>query len=64
MEPRHIPGFQGVGAAAAGFSWKPVSRLSSSTSRTPKRRDSETGTSMAPTVSEAPRAMWTSSILP
>jgi hypothetical protein len=48
----------------AGFSWKPVMRLSSSTCRIPKRRDSAVGISIAPTVSTAPRAMWTSSIFP
>jgi hypothetical protein len=64
MEPRQLSGFQGVADAVAGFSWKPVTRLSSSTSSTPKRRASPSATSIAPTVSTAPRAMWTSSILP
>ena len=63
IEPRHTAAFHGVGRAVAGFSSNPTRRLSSSTSITPNRRDSASGTSMAAMVSAAPRAMCTSSIL-
>ena len=43
IEPRQKAGFQGAGRPTAGFSWNPVTRLSSSTSRMPKRRDSGSG---------------------
>jgi hypothetical protein len=64
MEARQAPGCQGSERAASGFSWKPLTRPSSSTSRMPKRRASTSGTSMAPSDTAAPRAMWTSSMRP
>ena len=47
----------GIGGGVFGFSWNPVTRSCSSTATMPKRDASATGTSMAASVTAAPRLL-------